>query len=154
VAYLHYVTQETSQAGAKAAAERLVQLPPEALTGLSADEIAAIRNFAVPANGASTVPPLESLAGTVTGQVLEGDGSTPVKTASVFFKSSNPLYGRTYKATADQNGRFTFPGSITGVNGPVPIPENDFTLFARHPQTLNAKFRRISIPRSVWTTSG
>ena len=53
MALLHFAVQETSRPGAQAAAERLLQLPPEALDGLSTDEVAQVQNFAVPADGIS-----------------------------------------------------------------------------------------------------
>ena len=46
----------------------LIQLPPEALAGLSSDELAQIQNFHAPADGVSSVPPLAPLTGTITGR--------------------------------------------------------------------------------------
>src|SRR5262249_7350525 len=58
VAYLHFGVQQTSRAAAQAAAGRLVQLPPEALAGLTPDELSAVRNFAAPIDGVSALEPL------------------------------------------------------------------------------------------------
>ena len=49
-----------------------VRLAPEALEGLTPDEIAAVVNFAVPADGHSAVASLPPLTGTITGRVFEG----------------------------------------------------------------------------------
>jgi hypothetical protein len=53
VAFMHFTTEASDASTAQAAAERLVQLPPDALTGLTPEETAAIVNFDVPAG----VPP-------------------------------------------------------------------------------------------------
>ena len=57
VAYMHFGAQQVSRASAAASADRLDQLSPESLVGLSQDEIAEIRNFAVPSTGVSTLAP-------------------------------------------------------------------------------------------------
>src|SRR5205085_12639764 len=58
IALMHFAVQQTSRPGAQASAERLVQLPPEALAGLTADELNAVQNFAIPQGGVSSVTPL------------------------------------------------------------------------------------------------
>lgn len=95
VVLMHFQVQQVSRAGARAAAERLQQMPPEALDGLSAEERAAIANFTLPANGQSTVAPLPSLLGRVSGVVQEGDGRRVVPNAEMELRSSHPLFGRT-----------------------------------------------------------
>ena len=61
VALMHFVAEQASSSAATASADRLAQLPPEALDGLAAAELADIVNFAVPANGVSTVAALSSI---------------------------------------------------------------------------------------------
>jgi len=86
VILMHFAVQHSTQPAATASAERLVQLPPEALVGLSSDEIANIQNFAVPADGTS---PLDVLnppqLGSVNGTVLAGDGTTAIANANVTY---------------------------------------------------------------------
>ncbi|MGC4081197.1 MAG: hypothetical protein QM736_03540 [Vicinamibacterales bacterium] len=48
---LTFVVRRTSRAAAKASLERLVQLPPEALEGLTVDDRTQIVNFVIPADG-------------------------------------------------------------------------------------------------------
>ena len=79
VGYLHFVLQQVARDAAQASMERLSDLPPEALTGLTGEEAAAIRNFAVPSGLVSSVPPIV-FGGTITGRVFGGDGVTPVPT--------------------------------------------------------------------------
>jgi hypothetical protein len=135
VAYLHFAVQQTSRAAAQASVERLVQLPPEALTGLSPEEIAQIRNFAVPADGVSALAPLPSLNGTVTGRVLAGDGTTPVPAADVRFRSLNVLFGRTHIAASDAGGQFRFSSAFSEAGSSLAVPVDAFTLKATHPVT-------------------
>ena len=45
---MHFLAREGTRAAATAKAQGLVALPPAALSGLSAEERAAIVNFAVP----------------------------------------------------------------------------------------------------------
>ena len=78
VSLMHFGAKMHSQASAVGAAERLVQLPPEAIQGLSPVEIATIRNFAVPVDGVSALDPLPAITGTVSGKAFEYDGTTPV----------------------------------------------------------------------------
>ncbi|HMD96237.1 MAG TPA: carboxypeptidase regulatory-like domain-containing protein [Terriglobia bacterium] len=134
VAYLNFVAQQTSRAGALASAQRLVQLPPEALVGLGTDEIGEIQNFAVPAGG-STVAALPLLAANVFGQVQASDATTPIPGAPVTFQSTLPYYGRTYSTTSDSNGNFTFSGNFGNSGNNVAIPSALFNLQATAPQS-------------------
>ena len=135
VILMHFVAQETGRIAAQAAAERLVQLPPEALVGLSAEERQAIVNFAVPGNGSSSVPALPGLDGTLDGVVLEGDGKTLVGNAVVQFQSTHPLFGRTYTARSNRgDGRYRFPASFRNGNSKV-IPRSGFNVQSTHPSS-------------------
>jgi len=135
VAFLHFALQQTSRVAARASAERLVQLPPEALNGLSPEEIGWIRNFAVPSDGTSALGPLPALNGTVSGRALAGDGTTPVPGASVRFRSRNLFYGRTQFLNAGADGSFTFTSTFNDFGSSRPIPVGGFVLQAFHPQT-------------------
>src|SRR5204862_3287060 len=128
VAYLHFGVQESTRAGAQAAAERLVQLPPEALAGLTPDELSEVRNFAMPPLGLSTLAPL-ALNGTVTGRVLAFDGVTVVPYAQVLFKSNNLLFGNTQYAFANNLGEFTLTTELHDFGSKV-VPIDGFTLTA------------------------
>jgi len=134
VAILHFAAQQSSRDSAAASAARLSQLPPEALVGLSAPEIAAILNFAVPSNGVSALPPLPAVTGTISGHVSEADGS-PIALANVFLKSSSVFYGRTYQLNSDAAGAFSFASSFAADQAPRPVPLDGFTLRAVHPAT-------------------
>jgi hypothetical protein len=136
VAYMHFGVQQTSRAAARASVERLFQLPPEALAGLTQAEIGEIRNFAVPADGSSAVAPLPSLNGTVTGRVLASDAATAVPYGQVQLKSNNLLYGRTRSVYCDGTGAFTFTSFFSPYGGSVFIPADGFTLSATHPQSV------------------
>ena len=72
---MHFAVQETSRPAAQAAAERLLQLPPEALAGLSTEELAQVENFAMPSDGVSPLAPLAPLTGAIDGRVLASDAS-------------------------------------------------------------------------------
>jgi Carboxypeptidase regulatory-like domain len=91
---LRFETPQVDRARAQAAAERLVQLPPEALVGLSPSEGLAVRNFVVPEGLASEVMPLPPNDGVVTGRVLAGDAQTPAGARTVAFRSRSPYFGR------------------------------------------------------------
>src|SRR5690606_11976116 len=131
VALMHFVVQQANRAGALASAERLAQLPPEALTGLGAVEIAAIRNFDVPADGASALPPLPPLTAAIQGQAQAFDGAVGVPFAEIVFRSENPLFGRTrsFNSTAPA-GMFSLTGTLGNGNS-APVPAAPFTLTAR-----------------------
>jgi plastocyanin len=135
VSYMHFGVQQISRAAARASAERLAQLPPEALAGLSQSEVSQIRNFAVPADGVGTVTPLATRNGTITGRVLAGDSATALPFGTVQFKSNNILFGNTQYVSADGSGNFTFATSFGDFGNSVVIPVEGFTLAAYHPQT-------------------
>ncbi|MGE3957098.1 MAG: Ig-like domain-containing protein [Vicinamibacterales bacterium] len=128
VVLMHFVSEQASISAATASADRLAQLPPEALDGLAPAEISAVANFVIPATGVSTLAPLPAVNGTIGGRVLEGDGATPVAGAQVTFRSTNPILARVRRATSDALGAFTIAG---GVGHPVPL--DGFTLTALHP---------------------
>ena len=139
VAVMHFASQQLGRIPARAAAERLAQLPPEALEGLTSDERAIILNFKVPADGLSALAPLPAVEGTnITGTVYAGDGTTPIAGAHIALKSENVLYGRSYDTYADSNGQFTFNSQHFGQSNVVAIAQDRFTATATHPHT-NAK---------------
>jgi hypothetical protein len=134
VAFLHFGSQQSSRASAQASAERLIQLPPEALMGISSQDLSAIKNFAVPANGTSVVSPLPALNGTVTGYVYSGDGTTPITNQQVALQSNNAYFNRQMTAYTDTTGAFRFTSSmnLTPSYGPV-LPVDQFTLSLLNP---------------------
>ena len=129
VGILHFISQQNNFAGANASATRLVQLPPEAIAGLTDADRSAISNFVVPA--ASSVPALPSLTNSVTGFVYASDGATVVPRAGVTYQSSDPLFSRIYAGASDDNGNFSFQGSLHG----IVVPSENFIVTATHPLT-------------------
>ncbi|MEO8681058.1 MAG: carboxypeptidase-like regulatory domain-containing protein, partial [Vicinamibacterales bacterium] len=116
---MHFTAQESNAAGAQAAAERLVQLPPEAVAGLTPPERQAIVNFVVPADGSSAVAPLV----TVTGIVRVADGLPPVAGALVTVTGSRaPLFKPAIVVSTDAEGRYR--ASTLGV-GPFTVQARD-----------------------------
>ncbi|MGZ4843338.1 MAG: beta strand repeat-containing protein [Candidatus Angelobacter sp.] len=135
VAYMHFGAQQVSRASAAASADRLGQLSPESLVGLSPDEIAEIRNFAVPSSGVSTLAPLPALNGNVVGRVLAGDGITTVPNATVRFHSNNLFYARTLQVTSAADGTYILASSFNNSGSSIPVPLDAFTVQAFHPFT-------------------
>jgi hypothetical protein len=148
VAFMHFLAQQRRQTSAVASAERLAQLPPEALVGLSEIELGLIRNFAIPEGGNSAVQPLPSLLGTITGTVYETDGVTLVRSTvqGVRFNTLSPLYDVEQRVNTDAQGRFTISASLSDFGNTLLVPAVDFTLVGRHPTTnlsspaINASF--------------
>ncbi|ADW70866.1 hypothetical protein AciX9_4083 (plasmid) [Granulicella tundricola MP5ACTX9] len=60
VELMHFVSQEVLRSAGIAAAQRLIQLPPEALAGLTTTDATAIQNFSVPQNLTSALAALLS----------------------------------------------------------------------------------------------
>jgi hypothetical protein len=136
VALMHFTAQQLGRIPARAAAERLSQLPPEALEGLTAEERAIIKNFKLPADGLSSLQPLPSVDKTsITGTIFAGDGSTAIPNASVIVKSESTLYGRTFRATANAAGQFTFNSPVAMGQGAPAIAQDRFSASAIHPNT-------------------
>jgi hypothetical protein len=133
VAVMHFVAIQVNRAGARAAAERLEQLPPEALVGLSTSELTQIRNFVIPNGGVSALAPLPALTGSVTGAVYEYDGTTRTAATVVTGRSGNPLFARTSQLTTD--GIYTLQGVLTDDGTSLAVPADSYQLFATHPLT-------------------
>ncbi len=137
VALMHFVVPQAGREAARLSAERLVQLPPEAVAGLSLDEIAVVQNFTIPEDGSSSLLPLTPLKGTVSGYVLAGDGATPAPYnyySQIIFKSDNPYFGRHYRARLSMTipGRFEFTSDLApNAGGAARIALDGFTLNAR-----------------------
>jgi hypothetical protein len=110
-------------------------LSPEALAGLSPDEITEIRNFAVPSTGVSVLSPLPALTGNVTGRVLAGDGTTTIPNATVRFHSNSLFYGRTLQVNSAADGTYNFATSFDNFGNSFAIPLDAFTVQAIHPFT-------------------
>ncbi|UXI68193.1 carboxypeptidase regulatory-like domain-containing protein [Tahibacter amnicola] len=140
VALLHFAANQLSANGARASAERLRQLPPEALEGLDVSLLDAVANFAVPADGQSTLPPLPALTGEISGRVLEGDGTTLVENASVEVHSRHPLFGYRYRSEAglytDATGVYRLAGVLRDDSQSIAIPvDAPVELRAYHPRS-------------------
>ena len=162
VVYMHFGATQITRSAAAASAARLVQLPPESLFGLSADELTWIKNFAIPPGSVSVLAPLPSIRGSVVGTVFEANATTPVPGAQVLFKSDSPFFGRTYSGTADGNGQFAFASRISD-GDTLAIPVDAFTLRAVHPssgvespQTAGsfAEFESTATANVVFTNAG
>jgi len=135
IVFMHFASQQTSRTAALASAQRLDQLPPEALAGLSPTELAGIQNFVVPTGGVSTLTPLPAITGSITGQVLADDNVTPIAAAGIQFHSNNVFYGRTYFTSGDASGNFGFASSLSTTGSTLAIPVDAFTLVATDRQT-------------------
>jgi hypothetical protein len=137
VAFMHFAVQQVSRLAAQASAERLVQLPPEALYGLSLAEIGLIKNFSIPEDGSSSLSPLPRLTGQVSGYVYASDGVTPAPRSSnskVYIRSDNLFFGRTYNTTLGytDTGRYDLISDLdpaTSLNSRMGIPLDSFTLW-------------------------
>jgi protocatechuate 3,4-dioxygenase beta subunit len=131
ISILHFAAQTHHRMGARFAAERLSELPPEALFGLSAEEMAQIRNFKVPDNGISKLATLPKLNAIIVGRVYEVDHITPISNATVVYKSSHPLFAQTLTVKTDSQGMFRLTGNTQNETS-RPIPIAPFTLHAVH----------------------
>ncbi len=135
VSFLHFGAQQVDRVAAQASAARLVQLPPEALAGMSLAEMSQVQNFNVPNDGSSSLLALPQLTGTINGRTLSGDGSNVIANARVRFKSANVFFGRTYTFNAGGAGQFAFTGFVNGQGSSVAVPVDDFNLIGIHPLT-------------------
>lgn len=134
IAFLNFVAQQTSRASALASAQRLVQLPSEALTGISPTELSEIVNFAATAtNNVVNLPPLNA---NVAGEVLASDSLTPVPGATVTLQSSLPYFQRLYSTTSDGGGNYSFSSVTSSSGNNLIIPSATFTVQASLPSTL------------------
>jgi hypothetical protein len=135
VAIMHFLSSQINRQGALAAANRLEQLPPEALAGIDPLDMASIQNFAMPPNGISSVAALESLNGQVTGRVLTGDATTVIPGAPVTFESREPLFARTRLFSTDATGTYSVAARFNDLGSSLPVPINLFTVGATDPAT-------------------
>ncbi len=135
VILMHFGIQQLGPQGVTAATERLAQLPPEALSGLSPEELARVANFDVPLDGVSVLEPLGLLDGIVEGLVLEGDGTTTVAFAEVRYRSDNPLWGRTRERKSDGSGFYQVSATAVSDGDRLVVPREPYTVDATHPVT-------------------
>jgi hypothetical protein len=131
VGILHFIAEENHYVAANASAARLVQLPPEALAGLTTPDLTSIANFVVPNGGQSVVPPLGSFTNQITGFVYAADGATPIPSAGVSLQSADPIFDRLYATGTAGDGSFVFQGVLHG----IVIPAENFSVSATHPIT-------------------
>jgi len=126
VSFLRFYAQESSQTSAVTAAQRLVQLPPEALTGLTSQDLATVVNFVIPTGGVSTLPPITLPGtGTISGTVYAGDHTTVIPNAAVYGLSANLYYGYGAGTVANTSGVYSLS----------PFLSDNFSVFARDPLT-------------------
>jgi hypothetical protein len=135
-AFMHFTVQQLGRTPARIAAERLNQLPPEALEGLTPEERAIIKNFKVPADGVSLLTALPSVENSkITGTVYAGDGSTVIPNAQIKIQSQHPLYGRVFTATADALGKYSLSSPSTLGQGSAALVQDNFKASAVYPVT-------------------
>lgn len=135
-AFMHFTVQQTGRIPARESAQRLAQLPPEALDGLGAEERAIIRNFRLPADGLSTLDTLPAVEGsTLRGVVYAGDSSTPISGATLTFRSESAFYTRTYTTTSASDGSYALSSANFGSSSVRAIAQDRFRLSASHPST-------------------
>jgi len=144
VGFMHVVTRLDQATRARASVERLVALPPELLDGLSAEEAAAIVNFSIPADLASTLPPLPALDGEVVGRLVSGDGATPVPNTAVDFLSQSPHFDRSLRVTSELDGTFRFTGSLS---------PNTWRVVPRAAFDVSSSYTGVSVTRTTAATS-
>ncbi|ADW69524.1 carboxypeptidase regulatory-like domain-containing protein [Granulicella tundricola] len=108
---LFFTAQESNGSTATSAAQRLVQLPAEALAGLSTSDLASVVNFIIPTTPLSTVHP-PSPAQALSGHVYAGDGTTAIPNAIVYAQSTDVLFGAGATATADATGLYNIPSLL------------------------------------------
>ena len=111
VGFLFFTAQEATSPTAITAAQRLEQLPAEALTGLSPSDLASVTNFVVPAVQnlpALSPPPTNTMQGTV----YAGDGATPIPNALAYLQSTDLEYGFGTGATAGPDGVYVMPSVV------------------------------------------
>ncbi len=130
VALMHFVVPHYSRPAARAAAERLVQLPPEALAAMTTAEAADIVNFDVPPTLTSALDPAPATTGRVTGTVFEGDATTVVPSPKVTLRSSFEPLARDVVVTATSLGVFDVAS-----NTARPMPLAPMTVSATHPDS-------------------
>ncbi|MEM1180815.1 MAG: carboxypeptidase regulatory-like domain-containing protein, partial [Acidobacteriota bacterium] len=135
VTLMHFTVQQTSVAAARAAAERLSELPPEALAGLGAAELSTLVNFDPPAGGVSELESLPLLDGEVTGQVFEGDGTSPVAGAEVRWRSAHPLFERVRTVESNDGGAYRVRSTSENNGRRVVVPRVEYSVDATHPVT-------------------
>ena len=117
---MHFAVQQPTVGAAQASVERLLQLPPEALHGLTAEERAAIVNFNVPLDGVSALAPFATLGG----RVLAGDGA-PIPGAIVTVTNASAIFSGNMVATTGATGEYRLSTLTPGT----------FEARARHPLT-------------------
>jgi protocatechuate 3,4-dioxygenase beta subunit len=127
VALMTVVTPHFDDSHAVGSAERLVQLPPELLVGLTPEEAASIVNFAVDPGLRSSLEALP-LRGAIAGRVFAGDGETPLTGVSVSYASDSPHYGRGFSASNRSDAAYSFAHTALA-DGDV-IPRTSFRLGA------------------------
>ncbi len=127
VALMTVVTPHSGDGRATGSAERLSQLPPELLVGLTPEEAASIVNFAVDPGLASSLDALP-LRGTIAGRVLAGDGETPLTGVSVSYVSDSLHYGRGFSASNRSDASYSF--AHTALADDDVIPRTSFRLSA------------------------
>ncbi|MDJ1138800.1 carboxypeptidase regulatory-like domain-containing protein [Marinicella marina] len=125
------------QNSVEASVQRLIQLPPEALTGLTFSDANEVQNFDIPIDLISTLPDLPALNAQITGQVFEGDGITPVEFVSVSVRHDNLLYPNVFDdfevdtLETGVDGRFSIQGFLSSDQFSRPIPVgNQYTITA------------------------
>lgn len=131
VILMHFVLGQIKRGGARAAATRLVNLPPEAIDDLATDVKAKIMNFSVPEfSNTESLPNLD--AGRITGRVLSGNGANVIPDADVKFVSLHPLFKRIRNLRTNELGEFVYESTLDGTVSNYVIPVFGYNMSASY----------------------
>jgi hypothetical protein len=128
---MHFVYGQIKRTGARDAALRLIDLPPEAIDDLNTEDRAAIINFGVPEF--SNIEPLPNLdAGDLSGSVFSANGVSKIPGVDVTFVSQHPLFKRVRFTTTDELGSYSFVSTLDGTEDNFVIPVFAYSIFAEY----------------------
>ncbi len=129
VALLHFSVRQHNRSSARLSASHLMSLPPEALAGFTAADVASVANFVIPPGTASFLAPLPPINGSISGRVWDYSHTYPAANAQVEFKSRSGFFPRSHPVTADSLGRYTLTPELNDSGSSIAIPVGPFDLY-------------------------
>ncbi len=147
IVLLHVLLQQTGNQAATDSAERLVELPPELLAGMSIDEAGQIVNFDIA--GSSPLAALPALDGRIEGSVNDvvtlPDGDpvtvdpvvrTGIGNSAVTYQSTSPFFQRIFSAGRSRSdGAYNLNSRFNNSGSTIAVPRAGFVVSAVHPLT-------------------
>jgi hypothetical protein len=133
IGLMHFLAQHPDYETSRVVLQHLTRTPPEALAGLTGEEVGQIQNFALHPDAVSYLAPQPPLGGSISTTVLDWSGAIPVASTRVDFLSNSAFFNRTMSVTTSAAGGITLANAFSANGTSTIVPLTAYRLRVTNP---------------------